>query len=168
MIGRGVSGGVGWRRWRRWVRVVSSEAKGCDFYRWRKQLHPTTWATLLPQSRRFRAVCGEKDYVFLESAEQIGSVESTHVLKDPFKVGTVTGGPLRLQNVGTLSHVQPLRNEGSERWSSTNEGFRGLFAHSDFRFCTCYVSRFSVLQYYRICFTKRDFVLQQSPTYCKR
>jgi len=58
---------------------------------------------------------GEKDNVFPESAEQIGSVESTHVLKDSFKVGTVTGGPLRLRNVGTLSHVQPLRNEGSER-----------------------------------------------------
>ena len=98
------------------------------------------------------------------------SVESTYVLRDPFKVGTVTRGPLRLRNVGTLSHVQPLRNEGFKLWSSTNEGFklwsstnegfRSLCAHSIFRFCTYsifLVFCFAILQVlfykYRFCFT---------------
>ena len=121
-----------------------------------------------PRSRRFQAVAERKTTSSRRVQSRSGFVESTHVLRDPFKVGTVIGGPLRLRNIGTLSHVQPLRNEGFERWSSTNEGFRGLCAHSDFRFCTYFVSRFYVLQYYRICFTNTNSVLQQSSTYCKR
>jgi len=113
-----------------------------------------------PRSRRFWAVAERKTTSSRRVQSRSGSVESTHVLRDPFKVGTVTGGPFRLWNVGTLSHIQPLRNEGLERWSSMNEGFGGLCAHLDFRFYTYSVSRFSILQYYRICFTNRDFVLQ--------
>jgi len=60
------------------------------------------------RSRSFRAVAGRKTASSRRVRSRSGSVESTHVLSDPFKVGTVTGGPLRLRNVGTLSHVQPL------------------------------------------------------------
>jgi len=121
-----------------------------------------------PRSRQFRVVAEKKTASSQRVRSRYGSVESTHVLRDPFKVGTVPRGPLRLKNVGTLSHIQPLRNEGFERWSSTNEGFGGLCAHSVFRFCTYSIFWFSVFQYYRFYFTNIDFVLQQPPTYCKR
>ena len=61
-----------------------------------------------PRSRRFRALAEKKIASSRRERSRAGFVESTHVLSDSFKVGTIYGGPLRLRNVGTLSHVQPL------------------------------------------------------------
>ena len=79
-----------------------------------------------PQSRRFRAVAERKTTFSQRVRSRSGSVESTHVhlLRDPFKVGTVTGVPLGCRTLGLyptfnlyetrVLNVCPLRTRISE------------------------------------------------------
>jgi len=106
-----------------------------------------------PRSRRFRDVAEKKIASSRRVRSRSGSFESTHVLRDSCKVGTVPRDPLRLPNIGTLSHVQPLQtrvsNVGPLRMRVSEVCARTLFSVSAhtlfFHFLFCNITD-SVLQ----------------------
>jgi len=96
-----------------------------------------------PRSRRFRAVAERKTTSSWRVRSRSGSVESMHVLRDPFKVGTEV--PLGCRRSGLyptfnlcetrVSNVGPLRTRVSEVCALTQISVSAHTLFLDFLFC---------------------------------